>query len=210
MRWFRVSTLKILAHIGALLPLIALLWDFSQGQLTADPIREIQLRTGKAALLLLVITLGCTPAYLISGFEQARLFRRLFGLYTMMYASLHFLNFIGLDYGFDFALIREDIFEKRYAVAGFAAFLVLLALAVTSTIGWKRRLGKKWRPFHRFIYVAALLAVLHFLLQVKAGIRGPLIYGAIVVGLLAFRTPMIREALCKPRYWVWRRRHPAI
>lgn len=207
MRWFRASGIKILAHIGALLPLVILIWDFSQGQLTADPIREIQLRTGKAALVLLVVTLGCTPAYLILGFEQARQFRRLFGLYSMMYASLHFLNFIGLDYGFDLSLIREDIFEKRYAVAGFAAFLVLLALAVTSTGGWKKRLGKKWRRFHRLIYVAALLAVLHFLLQVKAGLREPLIYGAIVVILLVFRIPSVRVAVSKSGEWVRKRRY---
>ena len=207
MRWFRVYSLKILAHIGVLLPLVALIWDFSQGQLTADPIREIQLRTGKYTLVLLVITLGCTPAYLISGFEQARQFRRLFGLYTMVYASLHFLNFVGLDYGFNFALIREDIFEKRYAVAGFAAFLILVALAVTSTSGWKRRLGKNWRRFHQLTYITALLAVLHFLLQVKAGIHAPLTYSALVVALLVFRIPAVRVAVSKSGEWVRKRRY---
>lgn len=194
----KTTWLQIVVLIAALSPLIILAWDFTQGQLTANPIREIQLRTGKSALVLLVLSLACTPIYVLSGLKQVLLLRRPLGLYAFMYASLHFLNFVGLDYGFDFSLIREDIFEKRYALAGFAAFLILLPLAVTSTKGWMQRLGQNWQRLHRLIYIAALLVVLHFLWQTKADFRQPLIYGAVVVVLLTARIPWLREFLSKP------------
>jgi sulfoxide reductase heme-binding subunit YedZ len=175
-----------------------LAWDFTQGQLTANPIREIQLRTGKYALVLLVLSLACTPIYVLSGLKQVLSLRRPLGLYAFMYASLHFLNFVGLDYGFDFSLIREDIFEKRYALVGFAAFLILLPLAITSTKGWMKRLGQNWQRLHRLIYLAALLVILHFLWQTKADFRQPLVYGAIVAVLLTVRIPWVREFISKP------------
>lgn len=139
----RVSVLQVLVHIAALLPLILLAWDFTQGGLTANPIREVQLRTGKYALVLLVLALSVTPVNIVFGIKSALPLRRTLGLYSLMYASLHFLNFIGLDYGFDFGLIRDDISGKRFVLAGFLAFLCLLPLAVTSTRGWIKRLGRK-------------------------------------------------------------------
>lgn len=179
------------------MPLAILFWDFTQGQLTADPIREIQLRTGKYALTLLVLTLACTPISRVSGLKPVMALRRPLGLYSFMYASLHFLNFVGLDYGFDFALIREDMVTKRFAWFGLAAFLGLIPLAATSTRGWMRRLGKNWERLHWLVYLAALLAVSHFILQAKAGIRVPLIYGAVVVFLLILRVPRIRRIMTR-------------
>ena len=202
MRWFRAYWLQILAHIGALLPLVLLFRDFTQNQLSADPIKEIQLRTGNYALILLMLTLGCTPVYIISGLKQVLQLRQLLGLYTTMYASLHFLNFVGLDYGFDVALIREDIFEKRYAVVGFATFLILLALALTSANWWRKRLGRNWKRLHRLIYAAAFLAILHFLWQVKVDIRRPVIYVVILAILLAFRIPAIKEIVYGRSKWL--------
>ncbi len=191
----RVSVLQVLVHIAALLPLILLAWDFTQGGLTANPIREVQLRTGKYALVLLVLALSVTPVNIVFGIKSALPLRRTLGLYSLMYASLHFLNFIGLDYGFDFGLIRDDISGKRFVLAGFLAFLCLLPLAVTSTRGWIKRLGRNWERLHRLIYLAAVLAVTHFLWQVKADVREPLIYGAIVALLLIVRIPTIRKTL---------------
>ncbi len=189
--------LQILIHIAALLPLAMIVWDFSQGQLTANPIREIQLRTGRVALTLLVLSLACTPIYIVFGFKQVLALRRTLGLYAFTYASLHFLNFIGLDYGFNFMLIREDISEKRFALVGFAAFLILLLLAITSTATWKKRLGKNWQRLHRLTYAAALLAVLHFVWQVKVEVPQPLIYSAILILLLVVRIPWIRKVIGK-------------
>lgn len=200
MRKFEASGLRVLTHIAALLPLAVLVWDFTQGQLTVNPIQEIQLRTGKSTLVLLLLSLACTPINRIFGIKAVLPLRRLLGLYAFMYASLHFLNFVGLDYGFDFGLIQEDIAEKRFALVGFAAFISLLLLAVTSTKGWMRRLGKNWEHLHWLIYVAAVLAVTHFTLQVKVDFREPLLYGVVVVLLLIVRLPGIREVVSKLRH----------
>ncbi len=195
MRYGNTTWLQTSVHITAFLPLALLIWDFTQGQLTANPIREIQLRTGKSALVLLILSLACTPLFILSGLNQILSLRRTLGLYAFMYACLHFLNFIGLDYGFDFSLIREDISEKRYALAGFAAFVILLPIAVTSRTAWKKRLGKNWKRLHRLTYAAALLVILHFLWQTKADFRQPLIYSGIVIALLVVRMPWLRDLI---------------
>ena len=195
----KVPGLQLLVHMGALLPLAWLAWQFSQDNLTANPIREIQLRTGKYALNLLVLSLACTPVNNIFGFKPARRLRRTLGLYTFGYAALHLLVFIGLDYGFNFALIREGIAAKPFALVGLAAFLILLPLAITSTKGWVKRLGKNWSRLHRLLYVAAVLAVLHFIwiTKSKADLRVPLIYGGIIVILLIVRIPVIRMLISR-------------
>ena len=190
-----LSRLQIFAQVGALLPLAVLIWDYFQDNLTVNPIQEITFRTGKYALVLLVLSLACTPLNTLIGFREALRLRRPLGLYAFMYASFHFLTFIGLDYGFDLELIYEAIFEKRYALVGFAAFLILLPLAITSTKGWQKRLGKNWKKLHQLVYVAAGLVVVHFVWGVKSDIREPLIYGAIVLSFLLLRVPAIRQRL---------------
>ena len=200
------SGLKISTHIAALLPLALLGWDFTQGQLTANPIEEITLRTGKYTIVLLMLALASTPINRVFGSKLALLLRRPLGLYAFMYASLHFLTFIGLDYGFNFSLMREDLAEKLFVLVGFAAFLSLLLLAVTSTQGWMKRLGKNWERLHWLIYLAAGLAVTHFSLQVKADLRAPLLYGAVVVLLLIVRLPSIRKIAGGFRHRLQRKR----
>ena len=195
MVWLKRIWLPILVHVGALLPLALLIWNFFHDQLTANPIQYITFRTGKTALVLLVLALACTP--LNSVFELKRVvgLRKPLGLYAFLYATLHFLTFVGLDYQFDPSLLKEAILKKRYALVGFAAFLSLLPLAITSTRGWMRRLGKNWKRLHRLIYLAALLVIIHFVWLVKSDIREPLAYGAVVVVLLALRLKTIRRAL---------------
>ncbi len=192
--------LRLAVHMGALVPLAQLLWDGTHHQLTVNPIQEITVRTGKTALVLLVLTLACTPVSTVLGWKPALLVRRTLGLYAFFYASLHFLTFTVLDYGLDWALIQQAIVEKRFVLAGFAAFLALVPLALTSTKGWMRRLGKHWKRLHRLVYVAALLAIVHYVWLVKADVRKPLLYGAIVVALLALRLPQVRRALVRARY----------
>lgn len=182
-------------HLGAAVPLALLLWDAAGRNLTANPIQAITYRTGYPALVLLVLSLACTPAGALLRFTPALLVRRSLGLWAFFYACLHLLTFVGLDYGFDRQLIWEGIVEKRYVLVGFSAFLLLLPLAITSTKGWQRRLGRRWTRLHRLVYLAAPLAVVHFLWLVKSDIREPLLFGAIVVALLALRLPPVRRAV---------------
>ena len=195
MAWLKRRWLPVLTHIGALLPLARLIWNFFHDQLTANPIQYITFQTGKSALVLLVLALACTPLNTIFELKRVVGLRKTLGLYAFLYATLHFLTFVGLDYQFDPELLKEAIFKKRYALVGFAAFLTLLPLAITSTKGWMRRLGKNWKRLHRLIYLAALLVIIHFVWLVKSDIREPLAYGAVVLLLLALRLKTIRRAL---------------
>ena len=203
-RRLRDNWLRIVTHIGALIPLVLLAWDYWGGRLSVNPIQDITLRTGKAALVLLVLSLACTPINSVFGYRPVLRLRRPLGLYAFMYVGLHLLIFVGLDYGFDLFLIREAIFEKRYALVGFAAFLILLPLALTSTKGWMRRLGRLWKRIHRFVYLAALLAVVHFVWLVKSDIREPLLFGAVVIVLLLLRLSPVRRSVSHFRSWLKR------
>jgi sulfoxide reductase heme-binding subunit YedZ len=171
---------------ACLAPLALLAWDAFRGGLGANPIQAIELRTGKPALALLVFSLAASPAARLTGWSRLRPLRRTLGLWAFFYASLHALTFAGLDYGFDLGLLPEALFEKRFALAGVAAFAALLPLAITSTRGWQRRLGRRWARLHRLAYLAAPLAVVHYIWQTKADITQPLLWaGALVLLLLA-------------------------
>jgi len=175
-------------------PFALLIWNYWHNQLTANPIQYITFWTGKAALVLLVLTLACTPVNTLFGVRQVLALRKPLGLYAFAYACLHLLTFVGLDYGFDVGLLEGAVLEKRYALAGFAAFLSLVPLAITSTRGWMKRLGKNWKRLHRLIYIAGLLAVVHFVWLVKSDVREPLAYGAVLLSLLVLRLARVREA----------------
>ena len=114
-----------------------------------------------------------------------------------MYASIHFAIFIGVDYGFNFNLLQDALLEKRYALVGLTTGLILLALALTSTVGWQRRLKKNWKKLHKFVYAAGILAVIHFIWLVKQGVIEPWIWAAGVVGLLLLRVPPIKRQVMK-------------
>lgn len=195
----KFTLFQVAVHIGALLPLILLVINWSQDNLTFNPIQALELRTGKYALVLLLLSLSCTPINTVFGFRQVLKVRRPLGLYAFMYASIHFLVFIGLDYQFDLVLLQEAIFEKRYALIGFAAGLILLALALTSTRGWMKRLGRTWTKIHKFVYLAGILVIIHYVWLVKSDIREPLIYGGILLLLLIARIPYIRKQLSRIR-----------
>ena len=199
MRKLKAHWLQILTHVVALLPLALLAWDYWQGQFSIDPVKEITTRTGKTALILLILSLACTPINTLFGFKQVMRVRRALGLYAFMYASLHFLTFIGLDYGFDFDLIGQGILDQRYVLVGFAAGLLLLALAITSTRDWQKRLGKNWKRLHRLVYLASILAIVHFTWLVKDN-REPLRYGAVVALLLTVRIPDVKRAMNNARH----------
>ncbi len=194
-RTLKSQWLRIVVHIGAWIPFAVIVWDALANQLGAEPIREIIFRMGKTALILLILSLACTPANMLFGFQSALKVRRALGLYAFFYAFGHATMFIGVDYGFDLALLQGAILERPYALVGASAFLILLPLALTSTKGWMKRLGRRWTTLHRGVYLAALLVIAHFVWLVKLDVREPLTYGAIVVVLLVLRVHPVRESL---------------
>ena len=154
--------------------------------LGANPVETLQHETGLWALRFLVLTLAVTPLRRL-GWRSLAPYRRTFGLAAFSYAALHFAVFVGLDLGFDFAAVAEDLRERPYIGVGFAAFGVLLALALTSTRSAMKRLGRSWTRLHRGVYAAALLALLHFAWLVKADYTEPIFYGSCIGILLAMR-----------------------
>lgn len=183
----------LLATIGGLIPLAQLAVGLWQGR-WVDAISETTSRTGSAAILMLVLSLACTPVSTLVGFRPVLTARKPLGLYAFLYATLHLLNFIGMDYGFSVRAFLDDaLLQKRYMIVGFAAFLILLPLAITSTKGWMKRLGRNWKRLHQLVYAAGIFAVLHYLWLVKIDITWPLIYGAILAVLLVLRLPVIRR-----------------
>lgn len=192
-RWRAV--VQVVVHAGAVVPLVMLIGDALTGGLTANPIQALTARTGTAALVCLILSLAVTPFSGVGRQAWAVPLRRPLGLYAFFYASLHMATFAGLDYGFDWRLIWDTVLEKRYIVAGSGAFVAMVPLALTSTRGWQRRLGPRWRKLHRLAYLAAILAVIHFLWLVKADIRQPVAYGVGVAALLVLRLPAVRRRL---------------
>ena len=188
--------LRIAVHPLSLLPLALLIFDFAFNRLSVNPIQDLTLRTGKPALVLLLLCLACTPLKTLFGWKWVVALRKPLGLYSFLYVCLHLVIFVAVDYGLDAGLIGEAIAEKRYVLAGFAAFLLLLPLALTSTKGSMRRLGHWWKRIHWLIYPAALLAVLHFLWLSKIPFE-PLLFGAALLALLALRLPALKGWLAK-------------
>lgn len=202
-RWLLVAT-----HLGCLIPAANLAWHAFTGRLSVNPIQDLTFGTGLPALILLILTLAVTPANTIFGWRWAIPLRRWFGLYAFFYALVHVSIFFVVDYGLDLPLIWETILEKPYVLAGLGAFIILLPLALTSTRGWQKRLGKSWKDLHRTVYLAALLAILHFVWLVKADVREPLLYGAVVAALLALRLPPVKRWLASARQKVRARLAP--
>jgi methionine sulfoxide reductase heme-binding subunit len=189
----RPAAARALVFLLCLGPFLKLVWDGMRDDLTANPIEDLTHRTGWWALTLLMVTLSVTPIRRITGWNRIVQYRRLVGLFAFFYASLHVCIYFGLDQLLSFDYILEDIAERPYITVGFTAWLLLIPLAVTSTRGWIRRLGKRWQRLHRLIYVSAALGVLHFLWLVKADVREPLIYATVLAVLLALRLPLFRR-----------------
>ncbi len=183
--------LQIVAHVSALTPLAILAWDFWQDRLGADPVGEMTRRSGRYAIVFLLLSLAPTTIRTLTGFGGLLRVRRALGLYALMYAVLHFLTFAGLDYGFDLGLIWQAIREGRRVIVGLVAMAILVPLAVTSTNGWARRLGKNWKRLHRLVYLAAVLAVMHYAWSFKELRSAPVLAGAVLLLLLVARIPPV-------------------
>ena len=195
----RRRLLRVAYHAVGLFPLAWLIFDFWFGLLGAEPIRAMILRTGKAAIIMLTLSLACTPVGYLFRWKEANLVRRPLGLYAFMYVCLHFLIFTWLDYALILPLIVEEIVVRRYALVGFTAFLLLIPLAVTSTKGWQKRLGKRWKTLHKVVYLIGVLAVVHYIWLVKNAYTQPLIFAAAVGLLLLLRVPAVKQAILRAR-----------
>lgn len=187
-----LTRFKLVVFLVCLFPLGQLLYYGFTGELTANPIEYITRFTGSWALIMLLASLSITPLRKITGWNDLIKFRRMLGLFAFFYALLHFSTYVVLDHFFDFAAIAKDIIKRPYVTAGFTAFLLLIPLALTSTTAMIRRLGKRWQQLHRLVYVAAIAGIVHFYWLVKADIRRPVQYGAILALLLGCRLVMIR------------------
>ena len=184
---------KTFIHFAALTPLAILLWQMwgvaktGSNALGADPVAEIEHRLGLWALRLLMITLAITPLRQLTGWNVLVRFRRMLGLYAFAYASLHFAAYLGLDLRGYWMQVFEDIAKRPYITVGFLSWSLLVPLAITSTTGWIKRLGRNWARLHMLVYPVAVLAVLHFWWLVKSDVREPALYAGIAALLLGWR-----------------------
>ncbi len=197
-----MDTLRTVRFVGkpvvfllCLLPALLVVTDAFEltGRLGANPVEEILDRFGNWGLRMIMITLAVTPLRRITGWGWLARFRRMLGLFAFFYILMHFLAWLILDQGVLLSAILEDLVERPFITIGFAALLLLVALAVTSTNRMRRRLGRRWQTLHNSVYVIALLGVWHYWWQVKQDITEPLIYAIVLAALLAPRA-----------WWAWR------
>ncbi|HEY0025623.1 MAG TPA: protein-methionine-sulfoxide reductase heme-binding subunit MsrQ [Longimicrobium sp.] len=192
-RWIRPA-----AWVGGLVPLALIVAAGFTGGLGAEPIEEVTHRTGFATLLMLMLTLAISPIRRWTGWNWLAPARRTLGLCAFLYVCLHLVIYL-VDQGFSVGFIVEDVVEHPYVTVGFAAFLLLVPLALTSTKASIRRLGKRWQKLHRLVYLATGLGVLHFLWLVKKDLRDPLIFAAVFAALMLARlAPRLVAARRRP------------
>jgi sulfoxide reductase heme-binding subunit YedZ len=185
--------IKRLIFIISLWPILSLSVAIFLNNLGANPVEFIERHFGKWALIFLCLTLSMTPLRRITHMNQWILYRRMLGLFTFFYATVHLLCYIGLDYHFAWIDIKNDIIKHRYVLVGFLGWLLLLPLAITSSDKMMRKLKFNWKRLHRLIYLIAILGVLHFLWLVKKDITEPLIYAFIIFILFLLRLNIFKR-----------------
>lgn len=179
--------IKPLVFILALLPLALLLLRILQNNLGPDPVQELSLETGEWTLRFLIIALAMTPLRRITNQVEFTRHRRMIGLYALFYATLHLIVWLMFVLEFRWFAIAEEILERPYITVGFSAYLILLALGITSPKFMVRKLGKNWKRLHKLVYLAAILGVLHLLWILRLDIAPAVFYGALVALLLGYR-----------------------
>ncbi len=202
----RYTPLQIFMHLAAWFPVVRLVFEAFTGGLTANPIQHIEQRTGRAAITLLILSLAATPLNSLFGWREMIKRRRALGLYAFMYASIHVLIFINLDYGLAWSLILQTILQKPFIIVGTLAFLLLIPLAVTSFDVWKVRLKKNWKRLHTLVYFIAPLALLHYAWGKKGDffhfsgeVVRPWIYTLVFLSLMILRIPAVRRFIASIR-----------
>ncbi len=183
-----LKLVKVIVHLLCLLPVIRLMICFFTNDLTANPVEFITHNTGTWALAILLISLAITPLRKIKKLNWLILLRRMLGLYSFFYACLHFTTYIWFDQVFDLPSVAKDIVKRPFITIGFAAFVLLIPLAITSNKFSIRKLsGKRWNQLHRLVYPAAILGVIHFYWLVKSDVRQPVLYAGILIVLFGIR-----------------------
>jgi sulfoxide reductase heme-binding subunit YedZ len=177
----------------ALAPLFLIGWKAWTNDLGANPIREAEIETGLWTLRFLAITLSLTPLRKSFGWNWLAKYRRMLGLFTFFYACVHLSMWVGVDWFFAWGDMWHEIVKHKYILIGMTTWLILLPLAITSTKGWVRRLGKDWAKLHRLAYVAAITGTVHYLWAVKKDTFFPLVYLAVFVILLGYRVISARQ-----------------
>jgi sulfoxide reductase heme-binding subunit YedZ len=168
-------------------PLAYVGWKFATDRLGANPIRELEIETGLWTLRFLAVTLSITPLRKAFGWNSLVKYRRMLGVFTFAYACVHLSMWVGVDWFFAWSDMWGEIVKHKYILIGMTTWLVMLPLAITSTKGWVRRLGKRWTTLHRLVYVAAITGTIHYLWAVKKDTFFPLVYLGAFGMLLGYR-----------------------
>ncbi len=202
MKKFPFTPLQIAVHLYAWSAIALLIFDFATGNLSPNPIQDLERRTGRHALVLLVLSLLCTPLNTLFKWREPLKRRRALGLYSFMYAVIHVVIFADLDFGLAWSTLIKEVIEKPRLIVGTIAFILLIPLAITSFDIWKKRLGKNWKRLHQVVYFIAPLVVLHYLwskkgdiLSLQGEVLKPLTYGLVIAIFLIVRIPPVRKAL---------------
>jgi sulfoxide reductase heme-binding subunit YedZ len=200
MKKFPYTPLQIAMHMYAWSAIVILLFKVFTDGLSANPIQDLERATGRHAITLLVLSLLCTPLNTVFKWSEPLKRRRALGLYALLYATIHVIIFMDLDYGLAWNFIAQEVIEKPRLVVGMAAFLLMIPLGITSFDIWKKRLGKNWKLLHRLVYFIAPLTVLHYvwskkgdLLSLQGEVLKPLLYGLVVAVFLILRIPAVRK-----------------
>ena len=183
----QLGLIKAGLFLLALIPLARMLWLGMHDDLGANPIEFIERSTGTWALVILLVTLSFTPLRLLTGTAWPVQLRRMAGLFMFFYACLHITTYVWLDHWFDWQEIAKDIIKHPYVLVGFAAFVLSVPLALTSSNAMIKRLRQRWKTLHRLVYLVAIFAVLHFWWLVKKDITEPMLYALVLAALLAIR-----------------------
>jgi len=202
----RYTPLQIAMHIYGWSVLVILIFQYFTNNLTADPVQYLERRTGHHAVALLILSLACTPLNTLFKWTELLKRRRALGLYAFMYATIHVLIYLDLDFGLAWSFILQNFTQDPRLIVGLIAFLLLIPLASTSFNIWKKRLGKNWKRLHKMVYLIVPLVVLHFawnkkgnIFTAQGDIAQPLIYGLIVIVFLIMRIPQVRKGIVSVR-----------
>jgi sulfoxide reductase heme-binding subunit YedZ len=183
-----------------LTPLAYIAWKFGTDRLGVNPIRELEIETGLWTLRMLAVTLAVTPVRQLFHWNAIAKYRRMLGLFTFFYATVHLSMWVGVDWFFAWGDMWGEIVKHKYILIGMLTWLTLVPLAITSTTGWVRRLGRRWTVLHRLAYSAAITGTIHYLWAVKKDTFFPVVYLAVFASLLGYRVIAARQRSSRERH----------
>lgn len=185
-----IAKTKLIIFPVCLLPLFFLIQEGLNNDLGPDPGRELTLELGEWALRFLLITLALSPIKKLTSKGKVIRYRRMLGLFALFYAAVHLVSYLGFMLAWDWGELLNDLYKRSYIIVGAMALSIMIALGVTSPKVMMRKMGRSWKKLHKLVYVAAILAIVHYLWLVKSDYSEPLIYGGILVLLMIARLPV--------------------